>query len=85
MKSNNELVILPVFGVQTFAEVANNVSGTKSFKDSASYLENGARKIADFDLHNLMRPKEALPSPQQADFSREIDVVLEEIVRRLKK
>jgi hypothetical protein len=76
--------VAPVFGVRTFAEVASNVAGTKSFKESTTYLENGARKIADASLHNPIRAKEALPSPTQVDFSRELDVVLEEIVRKLK-
>jgi hypothetical protein len=36
----------PVFGVNTFAEVAINHGG-RSLKEAMSHLENGSRKIAD--------------------------------------
>ena len=73
----------PIFGKQNFGEVANNY-GSKSFKDSMSHLENSSRKIADSYLHLHIRAKESLPNQTQIDFSRDLDVLLQEIVRLLK-
>ncbi len=73
----------PIFGVGTFAGVANNYAGTKSFKDCMAHLEQTARKIADMHLHTQIRQKEALPNRTQVGFSQEIDVLLAEILRIL--
>ena len=72
--------IPPVFGLNTFTEVANNY-GTKSFKDSMSHLENSSRKIADSYLHTKIRNKESLPNKTQVNFSNDMDVLLAEIIR----
>ena len=73
--------IPPLFGYNTFREVANNYSANRSFKECMDRLENAARKIADQHLHTPIRDREALPSPVQVNFSNEIDVLLAEIVR----
>jgi hypothetical protein len=73
----------PLFEYNTFAEVANNYPGGKSFRESMTHLEKSARKIADNHLHSSARQREALPTATQVDFSREIDVLLGEIVRTL--
>lgn len=73
-----------VFQVSSFAEVANNYRGTKSFKESMQNLENSSRKIADSTLHSLMRSSETVITPTQANFSQDLDVLLSEIVRILK-
>ena len=70
----------PIFGVTTFAEVANN-HGSKSFKESMGHLQNSARKIADGHLHTRIRKNESLPNATQVNFSRDLDVLLGEIVR----
>jgi len=72
-----------VFGFATFAEVANNYSGSKSFRESMQHLENSSRKIADSALHTIMRSRESLITPTQANFSQDMDVLLSEIVRKL--
>lgn len=75
----------PIFGCQTFAEVANNYGGGgKSFKESMMRLDQSARKIADLHLHATIRHGEALPTLVQVDFSNELDLLLGEIVRVLK-
>ncbi len=74
----------PIFEKRNFGEVSSNY-GTKSFKASMTQLDNSSRKIADSFLHNPIRKKEVLPSETQVDFSRELDVLLGEIVRILKK
>lgn len=74
----------PIFQVKTFGEVANNYPGSKSFKDSMQHLAVSARKIGDAHLHTQIRRSEVLPTPTQVDFSRDLDVLLAEIVRILK-
>lgn len=71
----------PVLGCNTFAEIANNYKGTKSFKDSMSHLESSSRKIADSYLHTKIRNKESLPNKTQVNFSNALDVLLAEIIR----
>lgn len=73
----------PVFEMKSFAEVANNYPGAKSFKESMNHLSNSARKIADAHLHLQIRNRESLPTPTQVNFSRELDVLLSEVVRIL--
>ena len=75
--------IPPIFGFQTFKEVANNYGG-KSFKESMQHLQNSLRNIADSHLHLPIRKKETLPSRVQVNFSNDLDVLLAEIVRFLK-
>src|SRR5439155_20572620 len=70
----------PVFGANSFAEVANNY-GTRSLKDSMLHLENSSRKIADSHLHTKIRKKESLPSRTQVNFSNDLDVLLAELIR----
>jgi hypothetical protein len=73
----------PIFGHANFGEVANNYSGTRSFRDAMQHLDKMARKIADSHLHTQVRPKESLPTRTQVNFSNDIDVLLAEIVRLL--
>jgi hypothetical protein len=74
----------PIFGVNTFAEVANNYKGSQSFKESMLHLEKSCRKIADAHLHIPIRDKEVLPSKIQVNFTNDVDVLLGEIIRLLK-
>jgi len=73
----------PVFGFDTFTEVANNYKGAKSFRESMQHLDNSARKVGDAHLHIQMRSKEILPTPTQVNFSNDLDVLLGEVVRVL--
>ncbi|MBI3316444.1 MAG: hypothetical protein HYZ85_00370 [Candidatus Omnitrophica bacterium] len=74
----------PIFGQKTFAQVASNYGGSKSFRESMQHLENSSRKIADQHLHCQIRKKEVLPNRTQVNFSHDVDVFLAEIVRILK-
>lgn len=74
----------PIFAFRSFSEVANNHSGTKSFKDSMLRLNESLRKIADSHLHVKIRNKEVLPTFNQVNFIADLDVLLSEIVRILK-
>src|SRR5260370_20319180 len=73
----------PLLGCRSFAEVANNYQGTKSFKEVMQRLEGAARTIADMHLHTPIRAQESLPSRTQVNFSNEIDVLLAEVIRGL--
>jgi hypothetical protein len=75
----------PIFDCKTFAEVANNYDGGKSFKDCMLRLEGAARKIADAHLHTRIRSTESVPTRVQVNFSNEIDVLLAEVVRVLQQ
>jgi hypothetical protein len=75
----------PLLGFTSFNEVANNYAGIKSFKESIDRLNTSSRKIADQHLHTPIRKSESIPTMNQADFSNDIDVLLAEIYRILKK
>ena len=74
----------PAFGCVSFSEVSNNYSGGRSFKESMKRLEGSSRKIADSYLHTQIRSSESLPSQTQVDFSNDLDVLLAEIVRKIR-
>ena len=75
----------PIFECKSFNEVANNYSGTKSFKESMERLNASSRKIADQHLHTPIRKSESIPTMNQADFSNDVDVLLAEVYRILKR
>ena len=75
--------IPPIFGHKTFAEVTNNYEGDKSFKNAMKNLQNGARNIADLHMHTRIRQFEAPPNMTQVNFSRELDLLLAESLRKL--
>ena len=76
--------VAPILGFNSFSEVVNNYSGTKSFREQMEHLQNSSRKIADAHLHTKIRSQEALPNRTQANFANDVDVLLAEIVRVLK-
>ena len=76
--------IPPLLGKQNFADIANNYAGPSSFKKSMQNLQLSLRNIADAHLHVPIRQKEVLPTGQQIDFHKDLDVLLGEIVRTLK-
>lgn len=76
--------IPPVFGKANFGDVSGS-HGTRSFQESMRNLNNSSRKIADSFLHCQIRKKENLPNRTQINFSNDLDVLLQEIVRVRKK
>ena len=40
--------------------------------------------MADHNIHSQARKKEVLPKPTQIDFTPELDLLLSEVVRKLK-
>jgi len=80
--------IPPIFKLDTFDQVANNygtIDTNKSFKRIMHHLNNSLRSIADKFLHQKIRESETLPTENQVNFSQDLDVLLEEVVRILKK
>ena len=78
--------IPPVFGFDTFIEVANNYNSpgsTRSFSKIMKQL-NEFRNISDKYLHSIITKRETLPNERQVDCKRDLDVLLEEIVRIFK-
>ena len=75
----------PIFGASTFAAVASNYAGTRSFRESMLNLENSSRRIADQHLHGQIRSRETLPTARQVDFSPDMDGLLAEIIRVLEQ
>lgn len=69
----------PVFGHQTFAQVAAN--SPKSLKDTFDHLDRGLRKIADGFLHQHIRRTETVPTATQVDFRQYVDLLLGEVIR----
>jgi hypothetical protein len=75
--------IPPIFNVKSFAEVASNYAGGRSFKEMAQHLQNSSRTVADAHLHTQIRVKESLPNQTQVDVRQAFDVVLAEVIRVL--
>lgn len=72
--------IAPVLGHTTFKEVANNYSGSKSFREAMQHLENSLRKVSDSYLHLPIRKSEILPTINQVEYIAPIDLLLAEII-----
>lgn len=73
----------PVFGLDTFSQVVDNYSGTRSFKDSMRHLDKSLRSIADNHLHSQMRQRENLPTFHQVDFRQTLDLLIGEVITLL--
>lgn len=74
----------PIFGCADFSAVASNYAG-RSVKASLQHLENSMRNVADAHLHGQIRKREVLPTVPQVDFKADLDVLLSEVVRTLKR
>lgn len=73
--------VAPILGHNTFKEIANNYSGSKSFKEAMQHLENSLRKISDSYLHLPIRKSEVLPTINQVEYIAPTDLLLSEIIR----
>lgn len=74
----------PILGQLAFTHVVNNYAGSKSFKGSMQHLDASLRNIADAYLHTHVRSREVLPTFTQVDFRSDLDVLLAEVIRKLK-
>jgi len=76
--------IPPIFGCSSFTEVANNATA-QSLRGNLQHLDRSLRHIANGLLHSQVRSTESLPSATQVNFRTDLDVLLSEIVRLLKR
>jgi len=78
--------IPPIFNCKNFSEVSNNYGNGKnrSFSGNMKNLENSSKHISDKLIHSQIKKTETLPNEVQVNFSADVDVLLEEIVRILK-
>lgn len=75
----------PIFGFGRFSEVSNNYSaGGRSFKEAMQRLDGSCRKIADSYLHLQIREAESIPCKTQVEFRAEFDLLVAEVIRRLR-
>lgn len=72
----------PIFSEPNFSSVFNKSS--KSVKGNLERLENSLKHIADGQLHSHIRSSETLPTDVQVDFRNDLDVLLGEVVRKIK-
>ncbi len=79
----------PIFGFQTFKAVLENYGvGDRTFdalRRSMELLQTSSRNIADAHLHMVIRDKETLPNRVQVNFTNDLDFLLAEVVRILKR
>ena len=79
----------PIFGdYKTFKEVANSYGGPtveRSLKNVFQKLDESARGIADYHIHMSISKDPSLPNKIQVNYSQELDFLLGEIIRILKK
>ena len=73
----------PIFGASSFSHYASSVV-ERSHKKSMQNLQSSLRNIADWALHQQIRSKESLPNATQVDFKQDLDVLLGEVVRKLR-
>jgi hypothetical protein len=76
--------IPPIFKQPDFKNVTAQ-HGSQSFKEHMTHLDKSLRKIADSYLHTQIRKQESLPTSTQVDFKSDLDVLLQEVARVLKK
>jgi len=72
----------PIFGHQTFGQVASQIGG-KSKKTLLARLEETSRELANMHLHQQIRLKEPALTPTQVNFRSELDLLLAEVVHAM--
>lgn len=74
----------PIFGCDSFAEVASNYGGEKSFRRAMERLEKHSRHVADLFLHRMITKSEVRPNMKEVSFDSELNLMLSEVYRILK-
>jgi len=73
----------PVFGHDTFAQVV--AQSGRSLKQSFDHLENGLRKIADFQTHRQLRNSDLYPTMAQVEpYKPQFELLIDEVMERVK-
>ena len=74
----------PIFEMSKFEHVASNYEWGQSDKKSIMRLHQSAKNIADNLLHKHIKERESLPKKTRVNFAPELDVLLGEILIKLK-
>jgi site-specific recombinase XerD len=75
----------PVFGVNSFQEVVNNIPLPRSLKNNLELLNKGLRNIADLYLHDHISARVTLPTVVQVDFRHALDQYLGLLTKHLRE
>lgn len=73
----------PIFGGNNFDSVA--AQSPKSIKKVLEKLNTDAKDIADHHLHEQAMKSEAILTEQQVNFSSQLDVLLVEVIKKIKE
>lgn len=73
----------PIFGHQKFIQLVSHFPQANSSGKNLKHLQDSMRNIADSHLHSVITKSEVLPYETQVDFRQDLDVLLQEVVRRL--
>jgi hypothetical protein len=76
----------PVFGFDSFEEVAANYGGTKerSFKKAMERLDKHTKEVANRLLHGHISKSEVAPTMAEVSYAGELNHLISEVYRRLK-
>jgi len=77
--------IPPIFDCKDFSKFANNSPGGSSFKAIMRHLDETCRNVANIQLHQQIGPDVTLPNMTQVNFSQGLDVLLSEVIKKLKE
>lgn len=75
----------PIFGSPNFRTFANQECPGKTNKALMKSLEESSRKIADNLLHSTIKNKMTLPTENQVDSKKELDVLLALIIEKIQQ
>ncbi|MFT6922037.1 MAG: hypothetical protein ACJA1C_001035 [Crocinitomicaceae bacterium] len=70
----------PVFKCENFETVTKEY-GSSSFRKNMKHLDTSLRGIADSYVHSMIRSKELKPTKVQVNYSQDLDLLLDELIR----
>ncbi|MFH1546211.1 MAG: hypothetical protein ABIE14_02450, partial [Patescibacteria group bacterium] len=74
----------PIFKCKNFLEVCNNSKISSSSKKNFLHLQNSLKNISDGFLHSKISKSEILPEKETVEFRADFDVLICEILKKLK-
>jgi len=73
----------PIFGCKSFSSVA--AQSPVSLKEQFETLEEGLRKVADYQTHRTMKPGDCYPSRAQVEpYKPAFELLIDEVIRTLR-
>lgn len=77
-------MIPPVFDAKNFSEIANNIA-SRSQKKSLTHLNDTMRSSADSNIHVHLSQNIPIPNANQVEYRSDIDLLLNQVIERLKQ